>query len=117
MKQKIKNYLTIIHLELEDLDEDIQFLINEVHKKKEHGGLTNYVFLENQALLKNEIRALECFRKIIKKTSPEDFRSVDELIEYLREEFRIVVDANSYAEAILIFTDRKMQKVKNYINS
>ena len=117
MKEKIKNYLTIIDLEMQDLEEDIKFLINEAKKKKSEGNLTNYVFLENQAILKNEIHALDCFKNIIKKTDADNFKSVDALIQFLREEFKIIVDTNSYAEAILIFTDRKMQKVKNYVVS
>jgi len=117
MKAKIKNYLTIINLEMEDLEEDIKFLINEAQKKKSNGGLTNYVFLENQAVLKNEIHALECFKKIIKKIDPDNYKSVEALIQSLRKEFKSVVDSNSYAEAILIFTDRKMKKVKHYVVS
>ncbi len=117
MKQKVKNYLTIMNLEMDDLEEDINYLIQQVQKKKGDGTLTKYVFLENQAILKNEIHALECFKKIIKKIDPDNFRSIDALINYLCHEFKKVVDANGYAEAILIFTDRKMQKVKNYIVS
>ena len=117
MKQKIRNYITIINLEMEDLEEDIKFLIGEAQKKRNNGGLTNHVFLENQAVLKNEIHALEAFKKIIKKINPDDFHSLDGLVQYLRTEFKHIVDANSYAEAILIFSDRKMQKVKNYVIS
>ena len=117
MLNKIKNYLTIVFLEIEDLEEDIKYLIEKVEKKKHDGKLTNYVFLENQALLKNEIHALDCFKKLIKKTTANDFKSIEGLIQYLREEFKVIVDANSYAEAILIFVDRKMQKVKTYVNS
>ncbi len=117
MKKKIKNYLTIMTLEIDDLEEDIKYLISKAKEKKNGGHLTNYVFMENQAILKNEIRALECFKKLIKKTNPKDFRSIDGLIQYLREEFKVIVDANSYAEAILIFTDRKLHKVKRYVNS
>lgn len=117
MKNKIRNYLTIIYLEIEDLEEDIKYLIGKVEKRKKDGELTNYVFLENQALLKNEIHALESFKNLIKKCTPDDFGSIDGLIQYLREEFKVIVDANSYAEAIMIFVDRKMQKVKTYVNS
>lgn len=117
MKHQVRNYLAIIELEMEDLEEDIKYLIDQARKKKSNGTLTNYVFLENQAILKNEIHALECFKKIIKKTNPDDFGNIDGLIKYLRDEFKIIVDANSYAEAILIFTDRKLQKVKNYVCS
>jgi hypothetical protein len=60
---------------------------------------------------------LDCFKNIIRKCSPDDFGTLDGLIQYLREEFKIIVDANSYAEAILIFVDRKLQKVKTYVNS
>ncbi len=117
MLNKIKNYLTIINLEMDDLEQDIQYLIEKVKKDKETGHLTNYVFMENQAVLKNEIHALECFTKIIERTNAKDFNSIDGLIQFLSEEFKIIVDANSYAEAILIFTDRKMQKVKTYVVS
>ncbi len=117
MKHKIENYLAIMNLEIDDLEEDINYLIEQGQKKKINGTLTKYVFLENQAILKNEIHALECFKKIIRKIDPDNFRSIDALIEHLRHEFKKVVDTNSYAEAILIFTDRKMQKVKNYVVS
>jgi hypothetical protein len=117
MKNKIKNYLAIFQLEIEDLEEDIQYLIQKGDDRKKNGSLTNYVFLENQAILKNEIHALEYLKKLVRNTDYDNFRSIEGLIQYLREEFRKVVDNHGYAEAILIFIDRKMEKVKNYVDS
>ena len=65
MRQIKKHYLEILRIELEDLREDLQLLIDECQRNRENGKITDYVFLENVTLFKNELLGVDEFFKII----------------------------------------------------
>ena len=117
MKHQIKNFLEILKLELDDLNEDIQTLKQECEYKLKKGVITNYVHMENMALYDNELHAVNAFRRIVEVSEPDSFHSLDDLVIHINETFRTVMKACGYAEAGRISIERKMLKVAKYVRS
>lgn len=116
MLKKREAFLKILCIELEDLDDDIQVLITECEKKYCNEEISNYVFLENLALLRNELFGVESFIDDVKSTTPTDFETIDNLIQGLMEKLESRIQEKGIAHSIVSFIDRKMNKVKRYID-
>jgi hypothetical protein len=112
MRNIIKNFLMILKVEIEDLAADIELLLAENQRKKEAGTITDYVFLENQALFRHELLGVQSFNRILEQTDPAGFTTLDDLIAFLRDAFR----EGGYVRAINICIERKMKKVAGYVN-
>ena len=115
MPETRAKYLAILRLELDDLHEDIEALIRQTTKERESGNLTNYVFLENLALFKNELLGVDAFGKILEQTDPHAFATLDEMVDHLKTTFRARVKACGLAEVIELYVERKLVKVMQYV--
>jgi len=115
MHRENEAYLAILKIEMADLQGDIQILIDECTKAKEEGGVTNYVFMENLALFKNELLGVDTFEKVIEDTNPASFRTLDSLVDHLSRTFREKTKAFGLAEVINIYVARKLDKVRKYV--
>lgn len=115
--RKIKeNYLAILRIELKDLQEDIETLIEQYTQEREQGKLTNYVFMENLALFKNELLGVEAFSQILDEIDLNRFATLDEMVDHLKNTFRDKVRTCGLAEVINIFIERKLEKVRQYVS-
>jgi hypothetical protein len=115
MRDKIVNYLFILKLELKDLHDDIELLMEAAAKDKETNEITNYVFLENLSLFKNEILGVDVFDKIIDSIDPHEYEDLSILIEDLKSKFKIKMVEYGIEKAIDLSIIRKMDKVKKYV--
>lgn len=108
-------YLQLLVIELDDLNSDLDLLVNSYTKEKAAGKISNYVFMENLALLKNEITGLNLFHKIIKETEIEHFGSLEELTCYIRAQFSSKMLEYGIAAALHRFVDKKLDKVEKFV--
>lgn len=115
MLHRKKSFLNIFAVELEDLDEDIQMLIDEYNQKHEGGEITNYVWMENIALMRNELTGVESFITEIKEMKADDYETLEQLITDLRDRINKRVDEKGLAKSVIILVDRKINKVKEYV--
>lgn len=115
MIEKKRNYLNILALELDDLHEDIDNLMKECISQKEDCIITNYVYMENLANLKNEMLGLDVFSKIINALNPESYDSLDSMIDALKKLFSEKMHEYGIINAIRLLIERKMEKVKKYV--
>ena len=115
MRHVKENYLAILRLELKDLHEDIEALIAQLTQEKERGHLTNYVFMENLALFRNELLGVDAFGKILAQLDPDAFATLDDMVDHLNISFKAKVKASGLAEAINIYVERKLEKVRHYV--
>ena len=111
-----EKYLAILRVELEDLQEDIEELIAQITQEREEGGLTNYVFMENLALFRNELLGVDAFGRILDQLDPGAFATLDELVEHLKNTFRAKVKDAGLAKAIEVYVERKLEKVRQYVS-
>jgi hypothetical protein len=117
MKEKKVKFIRILDTELDDLVEDIGQLMELYRKKCENGEITNYVCLENIALLENEISCLKGFSRFTQSIELDRFGTLEDLCAHVKEEFRRHLERGLFAHAIEGFVERKIQKVLAYIKT
>jgi hypothetical protein len=110
-----KNYLKILRIEINDLHADIEQFIDATKKEKEKGILTNYVFLENLTVFKNELFGIDYFFKVLDETNPVEFKTLDEMIEHIRKNFAKIISRSCISKEITCYIERKLVKVKKYV--
>lgn len=115
MKEKLKKYLKILAIELEESLEYLEYLL-EVHRFREgKGEITHYVYLENVTVLTNELSGMKNFLKIVKSLKADNFQDLESLILYLEKEAVESVKHFDYPEAVHIMCQRKLEKVKRFV--
>lgn len=115
MLEKIRCFLMMFLIELEDLHKDIELLIEKYKDEHDHEVISNYVFLENLALMKNELFGIDSFLQEVKDVKPTDFANVNELIDFLKKQLLKRCHDKGIASAAYVLSERKMQKVLSYI--
>ena len=115
MREYKKKYLKILRIEIEDLQEDIGDLIEESKKESETGTLSQYVFLENLVIFRKELLSLGVFFKVLDSIDPDKFKSLDEMIDFIRSNFMEKMKECGLIHAICNFVERKLMKVKKYV--
>jgi hypothetical protein len=110
-----KRYLNILDAELKDLEEDIKLKINKCKEERECERISNYVYMENIALFKNELNGINAFSKIIGETDPRLHDDIEELVSHLTKRFKEEMKSHGLAEAVKICVEIKMDMVAKYI--
>ncbi len=107
-KQK---YLKIFKLELQNLIDDITELINYEKNLYDNNTHTNFVYLENLVVLKDEIMGINGILGIIDDLfigfHSENYR--DDLQKSLKE----FVEKKGYPQAVYRLIERKIKKIEN----
>lgn len=115
MIQKIKIFLKILRIELEDLNEDIKLLVKECKEKHSTQKISEYVFQENLAVLQNELSGIEDFYKDLSKVNQENYKNLDEFVDYLKKTLKNKIREKGLVHSIYHLVERKINKVANYI--
>ncbi len=115
MKQKIDKFLMILKIELKDLEADLVDLENVYKLRKEDGAITNYVFLENLAAIKDEMSGIKKLIQSLNNVDADNYNSID---EFVPEFIRLCRENSKNAdlpEAVYRLFERKISKVRSYI--
>ena len=115
MREAKKHFLQILEIEMEDLREDLQFMIKQCELYKKKKVLSDRVVNENIALYKNELLGVNEFEHIIRNTDYNAFDDLDSEIVFLRSRFQEVLEIRGFAEVVNICIKRKFIKVAEYI--
>lgn len=115
MNPLINKYIHILEIELDDLESDLNLLIQTHLQKKENEKITNYVFLENLAVIKNEISGIEQFKQILNEIVPDEYTDLDDFTKDLENRFKACVHRSGFVEAVYSFVEKKMKKVIKYV--
>lgn len=115
MIQKNQAFLKMFVLELDDLHQDIELLIERYKDAREHESITNYVFMENVALMKNELFGIDSFLSEVQSLNPDNFKDIHELIDHCRELLISRSHEKGIAPSAIVLAERKMQKILLYI--
>ncbi len=115
MHSKNISFLKILVIELEDLDEDIQILIKKCEEQHIKEEISEYVFLENLAVLQNELFGVAGFIEEVKEVNPDDFNTTEELKSYLLKKLAQRVKEKGLVHSIIPLVERKMNKVGIYL--
>lgn len=115
VKPKLEKYIKILKIELEDLHKDIEMYMERVESEKKCGEITNYVFMENLALIKNEIIGLDIINGYLDKLDLSEFSSIDKLANRIKEDLTKKLKEDGIAHALNIYLERKIDKVSEYL--
>lgn len=116
MPESKRKYLNILKIEAKDLIEDIGVLVADYTKRRETDEITNYVFLENLAVLHNELSGVDYWVMILDTINPDAYESLDDMIQDIEERMKAKIKTSNLAEALLPLIKRKLEKVKTYLS-
>jgi hypothetical protein len=109
------SYLRILRIEIEDLKQDIEALIEGLKREHESELLTNYVFMENLIVFRNELLGVDDFFQVIERIDPDKYATLDEMIAVILASFSDMVAKHRLPREIIQYVERKMTKVKRYV--
>jgi hypothetical protein len=112
LKQKC---IGIMKLELKDMAEDLEMLVNAYIEKKARGLITNYVFLENLALLKHEMYGLKRISDMLDGIDTEAYDSIEDMIGDLKVKIKEKIKSSDLPERLWPLVVRRLKKVVLYI--
>ena len=113
IKQK---YLDILKIEINDLTDDIGLLVEEYRKRKQKDEITNYVFLENLAVLHNEMQGVDNLVQILDEIDPNTYTSLEDMIVDVKKRVRERIRKSDLAGALYILVSRKIDKVATFVH-
>ncbi len=116
MSVSLECLFKILQLELKEVENDLNGLKDLYSNRHDRSEITNYVFLENTALLQSELNSIHQIGMILKSTSINHINSSDKLLEYIDNIVKEEVDKNQYSKAIYNFVKLKINKVSRYLD-
>ncbi len=108
-------YISILILELGSLEEDITLLISDYKSRKEKGEITDYVLLENLAVLKSEMHGIDSFRRLLNELNPESYNDLDSLVQEIRSGIKDIMDGSNFPEGLYPLVLRRLAKVAQFV--
>lgn len=117
MIDKIKGFLKLLEMELEDLDADIKILISEYEEKHTRQVISNYVFRENIAVMQNELFGVEGFLQEVRQIDRSDWENLEDLVKELKAGIRARVKQRGIVPAVVDLIDRKITKASAYVSA
>ncbi|MHC4917547.1 MAG: hypothetical protein ACYTGB_18890 [Planctomycetota bacterium] len=117
MKHIKERFVKILRIELEDLREDIEQLIDECKHEMEHPRHNEYVYLENLAVLKNELLGLGHFARILDEIDVEADADLDAVIAHIKTSFTTEIERCGLAPAAIRLVERKIEKVRKFVET
>lgn len=115
MRNVNRNFIRILSIEIDDFKEDLEVLIEQCKSARACGRVSESVFWENITVFNNEILGANAFHRILDQFNPDDFESLNELMEEIKRKFHALVRERGLVEAINIYVERKMDKVARYV--
>ena len=115
MKARLRKYVRILSIELEDLADHCEELVSQYRDGYERGEITEHVCFENTAVVMNEGCGIRRFQRIVAELDLDAYTNLGELVADIKERFLAVVSRGDLAPAAYVFAERKVDKVAKYI--
>ncbi len=112
MQEKVKKFLSMLIVELDDLEDNIAALMKTSEERFNRHEITGYVWTENRALLQREINLLEMIKKEVRRLEPSEFSGIDSAREGVRRCLEEFVDIPA---AIPDLIEKRMEKIQHYL--
>ena len=114
MKDKQK-LISILKIEIDDLRDDVDWLISEATARAQHGEVSQYVGRENLAFLHHEILDLDEILRLLDHVELDRFKDVDELVQHLSCRLDESLAKHYIMESVHRLLLRKLQKAAMYV--
>ena len=117
MGSDARHFARLFRVELDDLIEDIQIRIDHNEKRYRDDKITEYVHLENGAVLQHQIGALKKFVEIVDGIDPSNYKDTAGIEADLIARSRDFVSKFEDTEAVSLLLQRKIEKVRVFIST
>lgn len=117
MGSDARHFARLFRIELDDLIEDVQLRMDLNEKRYRDDKITEYVHLENSAVLLRQIDALKKFTEIVDGIDPSNYKDTAGIEDHLLAQSREFVSKFEDTEAVGLLLQRKIQKVRAFISS
>ncbi len=112
---RCEKFRRLLAIEIEGLEEELRLWIKRLDHRLENAEITEYVRLENSALLRSELMGLEFLLNGCTDISLDDDESVDELTQDIKKHFRQRLQERGYPPALYLLVEQKIDKVGEYL--
>ena len=112
---RVKKFLAVLRVELEDLEEDLSVLKNLYGERDQRREITHYACLENVALVQEEISGIADIVRSMESIDPSKYSSLEELVADLEELCRCRIKESDFPKAVYALVQRKLEKVLRYV--
>lgn len=110
-------FIRILLAELEDLEQDILHAEERYRNRFEEYKLSQYVYMENRALLEQELSCVKQVLESVRKLDPHAFATVEDVGARVIADLESQVCSYEYPEAVKKLVARKVKKVIQYIRN
>jgi adenine C2-methylase RlmN of 23S rRNA A2503 and tRNA A37 len=97
--------------EINDLVRHAEELVEWFTNRKKEHDITEHVYFENTAVLENEKCCLHNFQRELERMDPEDYASVEDMIDDIKARFKRIVSACGFVKCAYLFAEHKIDKV------
>lgn len=108
-------FVKIVLIELEDLEEDIHLLQQRYTQEHQLHHISDYVFMENVALLHNELYGVEGFYNEVRALELKEYEDLDAVMHKLTAQMHLRCHEQGIAPFVCSLVERKLQKVRAYV--
>jgi branched-subunit amino acid aminotransferase/4-amino-4-deoxychorismate lyase len=112
MLRRLQKYISILKIELQDLEEDIKDVIQALERRKETQEITPYVYLENKGLLLSEIAGVRAFLDEVAAIPAERYQSVEEMIRDAERRVEQRTKEGAFPAVVHDLVKRRMEKAR-----
>jgi len=116
MSVSLEFLIKILQLELKEVENDLNGLKDLYSNRHDSSEITNYVFLENTALLQSELDSIHQIGTILTDFKIEGSPTEHELLDIIDKHIKEEVHEKQYSEAIYNFAKSKLAKVSKYLD-
>uniref|UniRef100_A0A7C3E131 Uncharacterized protein n=1 Tax=Gracilinema caldarium TaxID=215591 RepID=A0A7C3E131_9SPIR len=116
MPERKRLFMKILKAELEDCLEDVEDLKNLYERRLLKNDVTNYVYNENEALLKRELDGIRKALDALDSIDVDTYENLDTLAAAVDAVIQKKVLEYEDPEAVYQIAKRKLLKVLRYVN-
>ena len=106
----------ILQLELKEVEHDLNGLKDLYSNRHDSSEITNYVFLENTALLQSELDSIHLIGTLLEKTIIDEHLTPHDLLNSIDDFIKSEVKERQFSDAIYNFVKSKLTKVSKYLD-
>jgi hypothetical protein len=112
---KTKHLIDIIRVELDDLVTDLVDTEGVLIRRLQEESITDYVYKENDALLRREAMAIQGLKSITEDFLPTDYPDPQALAEVFMSKVKAEVDHLQSPQAVVGLVERRVNKALKFI--
>lgn len=116
MSVSLSFLVNILQIELREVENDLKGLEKLYFDRHNSSEITNYVYLENTAVLKSEMDCIHQIGVLLDNFQIDENQSPQQMLKLMDDYIKKIVNDRQFSEAIYNFTKRKMEKVSKYLD-